>query len=704
MCLKELKHIKLIDMNKIVLITAIGFLLASCTKEFVNETEGMNGEQKNTEFSSGDIFLYNTTEERVITVEYVSRSQEPLSDVYTEIYFENPFTITEMGFELVNEDVKPVFKGKSDASGILETTMSIPTRLSSVFVRSFRPGLVKLKEVPTSSEQIHVSFGNESVDSSYSESSAKKVFSEYLELGSYNALGYPHYKEPKPDKISSDLLDAISATLPESRNLFANRPDLFSEDYTTNIYVREAATVYITFVDEGAGYKNVLGYYHHDENNTPATADDIQNKIIAFPNTSLPGSGGALQSGSVVQLKFWDEEEMEFKEIFPAGTVISWFLIANGWNGYIGTGQGTLYGVPELNGISDPDQAQHTMVLYDDDRDLLLLSFEDIRRTSGGDQDFNDVVFYVRANPASAINGDDYGDVGDPGDMDEDGVPDEQDDFPTDPELAYKNTYPAGTYGTLAFEDLWPSRGDYDFNDLVVNYQFDHLAGPDNRIKYIEGRLVTRAVGAGYHNGFGFQLDASSNDISSVTGYELYKNYISLNGNGTESGLSNATIIAYDNAWGLFGYPGVSNFINTTPGAPYFEPDSMTINISLGNGLNLNEVGLPPYNPFIMVNLDRSREVHLPGYEPTEKADPTLFGTGDDTSDPLTGDYYVSAGNLPWALNLPVSFDYPVEKAGILNAYTYFESWANSFGDNFTDWYMDEPGYRNEALIYSIPE
>ncbi len=27
--------------------------------------------------------------------------------------------------------------------------------------------------------------------------------------------------------------------------------------------------------------------------------------------------------------------------------------------------------------------------------------------------------------------------------------------------------------GTLAYEDLWPGKGDYDFNDLVVDYDFD---------------------------------------------------------------------------------------------------------------------------------------------------------------------------------------------------------------------------------------
>lgn len=30
-------------------------------------------------------------------------------------------------------------------------------------------------------------------------------------------------------------------------------------------------------------------------------------------------------------------------------------------------------------------------------------------------------------------------------------------------------------HGTLAFKDLWPSKGDYDFNDLVVDYTYKRL-------------------------------------------------------------------------------------------------------------------------------------------------------------------------------------------------------------------------------------
>lgn len=38
------------------------------------------------------------------------------------------------------------------------------------------------------------------------------------------------------------------------------------------------------------------------------------------------------------------------------------------------------------------------------------------------------------------------------------------DDYPSDPLRAYDVLWPATTFGTLVFEDLWPHYGDYDFN------------------------------------------------------------------------------------------------------------------------------------------------------------------------------------------------------------------------------------------------
>jgi hypothetical protein len=58
-----------------------------------------------------------------------------------------------------------------------------------------------------------------------------------------------------------------------------------------------------------------------------------------------------------------------------------------------------------------------------------------------------------------------------PIDTDGDGIQDQDDAFPY-PAVAFELFTPSkyGT-GTIAFEDLWPSYGDYDFNDVALNYQ-----------------------------------------------------------------------------------------------------------------------------------------------------------------------------------------------------------------------------------------
>ena len=113
--------------------------------------------------------------------------------------------------------------------------------------------------------------------------------------------------------------------------------------------------------------------------------------------------------------------------------------------------------------------------------------------------------------------------------------------------------------------------------------------------------------------------------------------------------------------------------------------------------------GTAPYNPFIIIDLPASRgaEVHLPGNPPTDLADTGLFGQWADDTNPGNGKYYQTASNLPWALDIPVSFEYPVEQVQIINAYNHFVEWAESAGGVYPDWYGTGSGYRNAENIYS---
>jgi hypothetical protein len=58
----------------------------------------------------------------------------------------------------------------------------------------------------------------------------------------------------------------------------------------------------VTFLNEGAGYRNSLGYFIYDSTNPPANNADLEHVII-MPNTSKKWSGGQLYQGDQVDLK-----------------------------------------------------------------------------------------------------------------------------------------------------------------------------------------------------------------------------------------------------------------------------------------------------------------------------------------------------------------------------------------------------------------
>lgn len=56
--------------------------------------------------------------------------------------------------------------------------------------------------------------------------------------------------------------------------------------------------------------------------------------------------------------------------------------------------------------------------------------------------------------------------------------------------------------------------------------------------------------------------------------------------------------------------------------------------------------------------------MHLVKYPPTDKANPSLLGTGKDVSRPDEGLYYVSIDLMPFALNMPIS-EFPIPEEGV---------------------------------------
>jgi len=289
-------------------------------------------------------------------------------------------------------------------------------------------------------------------------------------------------------------------------------------------------------------------------------------------------------------------------------------------------------------------------------------------------------------------------------DTDGDGVDDDLDEYPEDATRAFNVYYPNITdWGTFAFEDLWPGTGDYDFNDLVIDYQYKSVLNSNNGLVEFFTDYSVRAVGASLVNGFGIMLDGDPTDIESVTGQNFTEGYLDIAANGTENNQTNTVIVFFDNAFNMIGSSG-SGFINTMPDVPYVEPEINQIHVVFSNtSTRVVSNRVAPYNPFIIVNKDRGTEVHLAGEEPTDLVNTALFGTWADDSNPAIERYYQTVNNLPWAIDLPVRFEYPVEQVQIIDAYNFFAAWAESGGDQYNDWYEDLTGYRVTGNIY-IPQ
>jgi len=259
--------------------------------------------------------------------------------------------------------------------------------------------------------------------------------------------------------------------------------------------------------------------------------------------------------------------------------------------------------------------------------------------------------------------------------------------------------YPnAVDYGTFVFEDLWTAYGDYDCNDLIVNFQYMITSNNQNQVTDIQATFIFTAAGASLNNGFGFVLNTNPSNIASVTGCTQYGTAVTYDAKGYEAGHSDMTvIIPVDAVNTMFG----GGMINTVVGRPYIHPITKVINIHFATPQA--SIGNLPWNPFIFQNQVRNHEIHMKNQPNTDFADLALFHTSNDASDPAQNFYYASSSGLCWAFEVPVNFDYPIEKNDIVTCYFHFAEWAQSSGASYNDWYMDKPGYRNASKIYVKP-
>lgn len=718
-------------MRKIYLIAIAFALFAVSCKKSIQGNQTITKVTDINKVVTPKNFNYRTTHDVAFKINLSGMDKLPFIGV--------PVTINKVD---ANGNLVLMYTLMSNKNGLASGVFSVPSKLQNLVVSCNYVGLKNNIMVATNNATVSVDICGTSVKANsaftiYHPSMAStnntfNVFhSNYFTAGKTDAANGPNLDFSKcgnsntneypvdtvaHDVVSTAFLTQVSNTFPEgqynhARRVPAKHPNFLKKDSKLTIDLIKSSDVYFTWLYENSSYNSTICYYTYPTNNPPKTISDIKTATVLIPNIQAQN----LKSGTKLLLGN-----------FSAGTSIGFYMITLGWSAS-GHKAGTgglyqMYSNNELNGKNFTDTnihistntpeiyEQQSIMLYDAATQYHIFAWKDQARATGGDDDFNDAIFGVTLSDNTAMDNTGIYPLDNATDSDLDGVSDVYDDYPNDASLAYKSYLPdASDYGYLAYEDLWPSKGDYDFNDIVIGYQYEQHVKADGSVKEMIARFPVYAIGAHFYHGFGFQLPGvASSTISSVTySYDNsgaatrnaadLSNY-SFNSNGTEAGQTNATFLAMGNDYNFMGLPNGS-FMNTLPGHNHIAPYTVTMDIVFTDPITLTATA--PYNAFIWDNGQRGHEIHLGGQAPTDLATTSLFGTSDDRTNTSTHYYYKTGNGLPWGLDVPdLAFVYPNEGVAINNGYNHFIDWAQSGGSSFLDWWDNINNYRNNGNLF----
>lgn len=659
-----------------ILLTACSLSFVGCTTDVYNPEPTPTPEPK----PDGAVFDFATEKSFTLNVKYDVPEGYKVS---FEVYTENPLEVSQYG-QVSKKDIKPIDVGTTDEQGNYSYKITrVPAMVNQLYVYSPNVGVPHLMVANVNGDQLE--------DAKVADLTATKALmlrdaSEY-ENTTYNQfegfgnmpphrLGYwqnvanqvygrPLYLEKEKLVVNAETLNWINNIVPEGRRL----PQLGEYLQQGDIKISKESEIWLYFLHEVTGAYSSLGYYCYETNNPPQNAQAILNRtVIAFPHAKKVGNEygyGALNEGEGIQLHFVDANGVDQGTKFPAGISIGWVIYNNGYknaaqkgskltaNGN-GSTPSVIYSTPSLR----PNRNTPQVALFRKDQ-FVALTMEDWY--SGSDWDYNDIIFSVNANPIQAILPD---------------IPEAPD--PENPVAPVAAEYE----GVLAFEDLWPRQGDFDMNDVVVHYKTKIGYNENNEITTTEDTFTLSWSGATFHNGFGYLLKTSPENVT-IESSKPVKVERDVNTGYTIVRLFSDALGETEN--------------NTkTP--------EITIATTFKKPLAKNSIDLAPYNPFITPMSLTDKEVHLTNNVPTSFANAKEFGTVDDQSVYGQGIYYVThqrdangnftAQQLPFAIHMlglekgKYVCNPAFESKRIDTFYPKFLNWVNTSGKEDTDWFL----------------
>lgn len=683
---------------KACVYSSILFAAISCkdTDEFFQE-KGSGGNSQ-----EAYSFDFSTTQDVDLQVNYSGFDLH--GPVLFSIYSEDPILDAGTEMERVNENIKPVYQAYTNDQGIFDATITLPSyaKVLHVVTGDFMIGLnhamvqvankeakvVVKKATPaaqapsarrapgagTSTNDLSNMFCT-AYEWTKSGSQGVQVYKNWATpLGTWNsATGRPDYLIDKatcdPRLIfSEEEFNGLYNTVKNALNSGTTCKEFYRA--SADLTLAKESEVSITALGSMTCWNSSLGYYYYNEGNKPHNRMDL-NIIMLFPNTQdgqrdlswdYQNNIGTVR-GDAIQLMYYpniaNNDFSGATTVFPAGTKIGFILKPNAWGNiskehcskktstyywdkrmniwaastdgmsYANANLGQSFTKPNNNG--DARTAKFAYETKKGDK-YAIVSFED----ACDDEDYDDLLFAL--NPSNIFT-----------------------------ELAKVEQNKTTTSGVYAFEDMWPERGDYDMNDVMVDCK--------HQMEFSGGNVKKEI----------YRLTTYQNVVKEVSGLALrLKTNVEPKSIVMKKGSSNCTFKKEGDCYYLT--DNIESEINTT----------YTFEITYTNAQELKN--LVEIEPFIYGIRDgKNWEVHLPGHAPTSKMDMSFFGTYDDSSDLAAGRYYVRNSIYPFAFYLEGSsaddfldtiLKLLHEGKAIDNFYPDFLKWSRSKGEEAKDWYL----------------
>lgn len=557
-----------------------------------------------------------------------------------EVYDEDPMEVVD-NVPVKKEGVDALFKIFTDGNGKYEGKMNIPTSVETVYLYTSSWGVPRCVK-------LDIKDGMASFDMSKKDSSTAKtkaVTRSYsfngnapysinpilnlYSLCAWNESGVP--RSPyitNVGKVGDENIGDLVSRMKQffSKNNYDNSYLFINSDVANIAVTQEGTSLDVVFVNKDASYHNTFGYYfYRTDDMGNANVHSGVKKYIIFPNVALTTGDGwgepVLRCGDKVHLLYFDDKGNS-STTFPAGYTVGFFILPDAYNF-------------SNNEIKLVNYNSNFVTVKDEKSGKTIIGVED-----GANRSFCDLLFYVDASPESSIDNPNRPSI--PDDNKPIEVPDADE----------------GVKGTLAFEDIWPNGGDYDMNDVIVEYKRTVYFNADNMINKIIDTFTPTHDGATYENAFAYQIDGGQ--FGKVT--------------------SDMDIKVESETSSIIVFPSVKQAVKGKVG-------TCTITRTFEKA-TFNKENLKIYNPYIIVKYAAGQqnrtEVHLPKYSPTSYADKSLIGSGEDA-------YYIDRkGTYPYAIDIPIWDFIPVtETHNIDTEYSYFKDWADSKGKEHTNWYSN---------------